>query len=332
MKKRQEINIDDQTGTKAHALARRKFILIGAGVTATVFAAGHSRLRFAPAPSSTMAPADYDALAGLGTSSIVEPAIVTSPRQRYAPPIAGLHPDDLVLDQVPDEAFAVTRRPDVILSEAERAAFDSALARLRRLQNYVGYGNFNVIGWDQSLKLAQRRDSIGAFTRAELELIEQLFFADAKRLGFYGDKVVSKLTAIIPERDIVKIPRSGHYLFKGESTRTYERIRRDLGDSVVLTSGIRSVVKQIYLFMNKAEQVDGNLSLASYSLAPPGHSYHAVGDFDVGKKGFGLKNFSAAFAQTDEFKRLIDLGYLDIRYPQQNPFGVRYEPWHIKVV
>jgi LAS superfamily LD-carboxypeptidase LdcB len=92
------------------------------------------------------------------------------------------------------------------------------------------------------------------------------------------------------------------------------------------------VVKQLYLFLNKADQVDGNLSLASYSLAPPGHSYHAVGDFDVGKKGFGSKNFSEAFAKTDEFKRLIDLGYLDIRYPQQNPFGVRYEPWHIKVV
>ena len=101
---------------------------------------------------------------------------------------------------------------------------------------------------------------------------------------------------------------------------------------MVLTSGIRSVVKQVYLFMNKAAKVDGNLSLASFSLAPPGHSYHAVGDFDVGKKGFGHKNFSEAFAQTDEFKRLIDLGYLDIRYPQQNPFGVRYEPWHIKVV
>jgi len=332
MKNKNEANIDGESGAKAPALDRRKFILVGAGVTASVFAAGHSRLRFTRAEVSTPVAADYDGLAGSGSLSIVEPAVVETRGRSYAPPIAGLHPDDLVLDQVPDRAQAAKRPPDVILGAAERVAFDSALARLRRLQKYVGFGNFNVIGWDQSLKLAQRRDTIGAFTRAELDLIEQLFFADAKRLGFYGDKVVSNLTATIPERDIVKIPRSGHYLFKGESTRTFERIRRDLGDSVVLTSGIRSVVKQIHLFMNKAEQVDGNLSLASFSLAPPGHSYHAIGDFDVGKKGFGLKNFSAAFAQTDEFKRLIDLGYLDIRYPQQNPFGVRYEPWHIKVV
>jgi len=92
------------------------------------------------------------------------------------------------------------------------------------------------------------------------------------------------------------------------------------------------VVKQIYLFLNKAAEVDGNLSLASYSLAPPGHSYHAVGDFDVGKRNFGVKNFTEEFAKTDEFKRLSDLGYLVIRYPQNNSFGVRYEPWHIKVV
>ena len=100
----------------------------------------------------------------------------------------------------------------------------------------------------------------------------------------------------------------------------------------MLTSGVRSVVKQIFLFLNKTAKVNGNLSLASYSLAPPGHSYHALGDFDVGKKGFGHKNFSVEFSETDEFKRLSDLGYFDIRYPQNNPFGVRYEPWHIKII
>jgi len=76
----------------------------------------------------------------------------------------------------------------------------------------------------------------------------------------------------------------------------------------------------------------GNLSKASRSLAPPGHSYHGIGDFDVGKVGFGRKNFSEEFARTDEFHRLVELGYVDIRYPRDNLFGVRYEPWHIKVV
>ena len=305
-------------------IPRRTFLTLAAGLTAGLFASGHTRRRV---PTSTV---DSDRLVEQGLSS--SQARATAPSGRYAPPIADLHPDIMILDQIASKPATPAPPPDVLLSPAQRIAFDSALARLRRLQNYVGHGNFNIIGWDQSLKYARTRDSIGAFGHKELELIEELFFTNAETLGFYGDKVVTNLSATIPKRDIDKIPWSGHFLFKGASTDTYNRIRRDLGDSVVLTSGIRSVVKQLYLFLNKADQVDGNLSLASYSLAPPGHSYHAVGDFDVGKKGFGSKNFSEAFAQTDEFKRLIDLGYLDIRYPQQNPFGVRYEPWHIKVV
>jgi hypothetical protein len=311
-------------------IARRKFIALGAGLTASLFAAGHSRMRQAPIVKS-----DVLVKSNLGPPGRIPapaPSAFKGPGDRYAPPITDHHPDNLILDQIATKPVELVPPPDVVLSPAQRIAFDSALARLRRLQKYVGHGNFNIIGWDQSLKLARGRDAIGAFGHDELELIEELFFTNAETLGFYGDKVVTNLTATIAKRDIDKIPGSGHFLFKGPSTNIYLKIRRDLGDSVVLTSGIRSVVKQIYLFMNKAEKVDGNLSLASYSLAPPGHSYHAVGDFDVGKKGFGSRNFSEAFAQTEEFKRLIDLGYLDIRYPQQNPFGVRYEPWHIKVV
>jgi D-alanyl-D-alanine carboxypeptidase len=311
-------------------IGRRKFFALGAGLTASLFAAGHSRLRPTPVDEDNL-------LAGYGlplpkSVRMPAPSPLQSLRDRYAPPITDHHPDNLILDQIAVKPVEFVPPPDVVLSPVQRIAFDSALARLRRLQRYVGHGNFNIIGWDQSLKLARGRDAIGAFSHNELELIEELFFTNAETLGFYGDKVITNLTATIAKRDIGKIPGSGHFLFKGPSTNTYIKIRRDLGDSVVLTSGIRGVVKQIYLFMNKAEKVGGNLSLASYSLAPPGHSYHAVGDFDVGKKGFGSRNFSEAFAQTDEFKRLIDLGYLDIRYPQKNPFGVRYEPWHIKVV
>jgi len=100
---------------------------------------------------------------------------------------------------------------------------------------------------------------------------------------------------------------------------------------VVLTSGVRSVIKQFMLFLTKAYHHDGNLSLASRSLAPPGYSYHGVGDFDVGQIGFGVDNFTARFVETDVFQRLADLGYIDLRYQQDNPWGVRFEPWHIKI-
>lgn len=254
-------------------------------------------------------------------------------RKFDAPPVSELHPDDFIKDNLAPKISESLSEPmeDILITENEQFTFEAALSRLAKLQSYVGYGNFNVIGWDQILRIARNRDQIGAFTKNELDFIEQLFFTNATNLGFYGDKVVTRLSSTIAKKDIVKIAGTGHYLFKDSAAGTYRKIRRDVGESIVLTSGVRGVVKQIYLFLDKTAKVNGNLSLASYSLAPPGHSYHALGDFDVGKKGWGYKNFSAEFADTDEFKRLFDLGYLDIRYPQNNPFGVRYEPWHIKI-
>jgi D-alanyl-D-alanine carboxypeptidase len=83
--------------------------------------------------------------------------------------------------------------------------------------------------------------------------------------------------------------------------------------------------------LNKARKNNGNLSIASRSLAPPGYSFHGNGDFDVGQVGFGAANFTERFANTEVYKKLNELGYLKLRYPQKNLMGVRFEPWHIKV-
>lgn len=305
---------------------RRRFVALSCGLAASVFASGHMLRRTSQVKSHNESFA-VPPMPRLGADETVV-------RNSYAPPISGLHPDHAILDNLATKPGESDPEPleGIVIPENEKAAFTSALARLARLQSYVGYGNFNVIGWDQSLRMARNRDRVGAFTQSELDFIERLFFTNAATLGFYGDKVVTRLSSTIEKKDVIKIAGSGHYLFKGHAADTYRRIRKDVGESIVLTSGIRGIVKQIFLFLNKAAEVNGNLSVASYSLAPLGHSYHALGDFDVGKKGWGHKNFSADFAGTDEFKRLVDLGYLDIRYPQDNPFGVRYEPWHIKVV
>ncbi|MCW8945706.1 MAG: M15 family metallopeptidase [Sedimenticola sp.] len=203
--------------------------------------------------------------------------------------------------------------------------------RLKRVQRVVGYGNFNIISFDDALKISKRYSRIGDFESRETQLIEQLFYEDAGIYGFSGEKTMDKLTTSISRKDVKKISGSGHYLFKGKPTALYSDIRRSVGDQVILTSGIRGVVKQMSLFLNKASRHEGNLSLASRSLAPPGYSFHGTGDFDVGRSGWGSLNFTEAFATTEEFKRLIDLGYIDIRYPIDNRLGVRFEPWHIKV-
>ena len=124
----------------------------------------------------------------------------------------------------------------------------------------------------------------------------------------------------------------GNYIYRGAAEGLWLEIHKRLGDTVVLTSGVRGVLKQFLLFMNKATCNNGNLSLASRSLAPPGYSFHGVGDFDVGQRGLAEKNFTEAFTRTSVFQTLNELGYITLRYPQGNLLGVRFEPWHIRVV
>ena len=227
-----------------------------------------------------------------------------------------------------DRAYA----DDIYLPLEQKAILQQLVARLTRLQRLIGYANFNLIGIDEAIKYAGNFSQVGEITKIELEFIEAIFSTNAVEYGFYGSKLLTRLSDQVNLKDTVKISGTGHYIYKGDAQRAYKKIRKDLGQNITLTSGIRGIIKQMHLFLNKAVETQGNLSQASRSLAPPGHSYHAIGDFDVGKSGLGADNFTARFAETDEYKRLCDLGYVKIRYTVGNPFGVRFEPWHIKVV
>ena len=220
---------------------------------------------------------------------------------------------------------------DVVLKGHHYKLLISSVKRMKRLRRIVGHANFSLLSFDSALKYARNYSRIGRFTREEIDFLEEIFYTSADDYGFYGEKVTTKLTDGIRDNDTVKVPHTGNYLFRGDSLRLYQKIRRDVGKTIVLTSGVRGVVKQMYLFLAKAVRSDGNLSMASRSLAPPGHSFHGRGDFDVGKVGYGYRNFRTDFAETKEFERLEDLGYIRIRYHEKNPFGVRFEPWHIKV-
>jgi len=227
--------------------------------------------------------------------------------------------------------FDRTYADDFLLSADQQVVLESVAARIERAQKLVGHGNFNLLSFDRLIRFAENYQDIGSFTKEELTFLEDIFWADAKWYGFMGDKVITELTGEIARRDVEKIKGSGHYLFRGEPLEKFERIQRDIGETIALTSGVRGLAKQYQLFLSKAVETVGNLSQASRSLAPPGYSYHARGDFDIGKVGMGPENFTEAFASTDEYRKMIDLGYVDIRYHEANPFGVRHEPWHIKI-
>jgi D-alanyl-D-alanine carboxypeptidase len=228
--------------------------------------------------------------------------------------------------------FNTPHADDVLINDDLYVTFESTVMRLRRLQKLVGHGNYNILNFADGLALARNYSRIvGEFTKQELSFMEVTFYADGERYGFLGQKPLKEITDQVNKKEVAKIPRSGNYLYKDRSVELFDEIRKELGDQVILTSGIRGVMKQFLLFLNKVHSSDGNLSLASRSLAPPGYSFHGNGDFDVGQKGYGKLNFTGTFTETDVYKRLTELGYLKLRYPADNQLGVRYEPWHIKI-
>jgi len=91
-------------------------------------------------------------------------------------------------------------------------------------------------------------------------------------------------------------------------------------------------MKQLNLYSNKLIKLNGNITQASRDIAPPSYSFHSIGDFDVGKMGLGAKNFTSAFAKTQEFSKMKKLDYIEMRYTHNNSDGVRFEPWHVKII
>lgn len=242
-------------------------------------------------------------------------------------------PDHGVKDRlIKSQFFNHTFKDDILLSPNDFILLNTSLARLTRIQKVIGHGNFSLLNFDDAVLYARNYSRIGRFPKAELLFLEKIFYDQVKKYGFMGEKTIETITGEIKKKDVKKISSTGHYLYRGKPIEVYHAIQEKIGPDVVLTSGIRSVMKQFLLFLNKTAVSQGNLSMASRSLAPPGYSYHGVGDFDVGKKGFGVANFTEQFTQTQVYKKLADLGYITFRYERGNDLGVRFEPWHIEVV
>lgn len=232
-------------------------------------------------------------------------------------------------------AFANTQEQskDMLwLRDDQTGPFFRVQKKIELVKRYVGFGNFNILSFDDMLKVAARYSKIGAFTADELAFMEEIFYAEPSKHGFYGKRTMPTLTTNINTKDVMKVPHTGHYLFRGRSDESYNRVISDIGKSLILTSGVRSIPKQMNLYFNKIKETEGNITLASRSLAPPAYSYHSIGDFDIGKIGWGYKNFTVSFARTQEFWKLQKLPYISMRYTINNRDGVRFEPWHVKII
>ena len=221
---------------------------------------------------------------------------------------------------------------DFYISREEFQLLKSVNKRLKNVRRTVGFGNFNLISFDDTLSIARNYSRVGRFSKEEIAFMNKIFYSDPTVHGFYGRKTCEDITTRINKKEVHKVPYTGHYLYKGKTTQTYDSMLNDVGSSLILTSGVRSIVKQFSLFLGKLESVNGNLSEASKSIAPPAYSFHSIGDFDVGKKGYGYANFTPRFATTQEFFKMRKLSYIKMRYTINNKDGVRFEPWHVEII
>lgn len=226
----------------------------------------------------------------------------------------------------------ITNTNNVFLNKQDMRTLIYLDNRLGRVRRYIGFGNFNFLSLDEMFYYGRNYSSIGKFTKSEKDLIEKLFFQNPQYHGFYGDRTINNITNKISTKDIIKVPYSGHFIYRGKPYDDYNRILKDVGSDIILTSGVRNVVKQLSLYISKIYSCQGNMTKATVQLAPPGYSYHTISDFDVGRKDWGYKNFTADFATTDEFKRMKKLPYIGMRYTRNNKDGVRFEPWHVEVI
>ncbi len=226
-----------------------------------------------------------------------------------------------------------TKNPkDIYLSYSEYQILNNLNSRLKRLRKFVGFANFNLVSYSEALYYGRNYSAVGSFTNDELSLIDKLFYESTEQYGFFGQKTCFNIENKISKKTVVKIPRTGHYLFKGKALEDYTKLRKDVGSTLVLTSGVRNVFKQLSLYCNKLYRNGGNITRATLDIAPPAYSYHTISDFDVGRKGWGYKNFTSDFALTFEFEKMKKLDYISMRYNKNNNDGVRFEPWHVEVI
>ncbi len=213
------------------------------------------------------------------------------------------------------------------LPEWPLARLRSLAARLNDVQNVIGQGRFNLVSF-ADVRAAARQTAQGALTAAEESSCRELFHLDARRIGFLGARVVRDMNYALPQAELLRVD-GGQHLFPAASA-LFARARAAVGPQLIVTSGARGVPKQMLVFLRSALRA-GIIARPVHSVAPPGYSYHAVGDMDVGDRALGGANFTAAFANSATYRKLIALPYVRLRYPRNNALGVSFEPWHLQV-
>lgn len=145
-----------------------------------------------------------------------------------------------------------------------------------------------------------------------------------------------------PQEDLITIAvaADGYELkLRKAAALSFERMQRDArnqGIELVVISAFRSKAEQEHLFFEISKQRNQTPAERAKVSAPPGYSEHHTGyAVDIGDGNNPSTDLSPAFAQTMAYEWLRNnapsYGF-ELSFPENNPQGVMYEPWHWRFV
>ncbi len=154
------------------------------------------------------------------------------------------------------------------------------------------------------------------------------------------DEVLNHLAyAQAPETELRPISPDGRIRMRTAAAQKFQEMKKAAANSGVILvpiSGFRTVEEQQQLFFGIGAQRNQTPAERAAVSAPPGYSEHHTGyAVDIGDGKVPATNLSTNFENTQAFEWLqanaARYGF-ELSFPQDNPQGVSYEPWHWRFV
>lgn len=144
---------------------------------------------------------------------------------------------------------------------------------------------------------------------------------------------------VAPENKLKPITTEGRIKLRGAAAQAYQQMSAAAaqdGVRLLPLSGFRTIEDQNHLFFRvKEERVQGAQQRAKVS-APPGRSEHHTGyAVDIGDATQTQTHLSTTFEETPAFvwlQKHAPRYSFELSFPEGNPQGVSYEPWHWRYV
>lgn len=141
------------------------------------------------------------------------------------------------------------------------------------------------------------------------------------------------------ESELLAITADGRIKLRTAAAQRFQAMvqaARSSGVILVPISGFRTVEQQNQLFFDISAQRNQTPPERAAVSAPPGHSEHHTGyAVDIGDGRVPATNLKTTFENTQAYKWLeansARFGF-ELSFPQDNPQGVSYEPWHWRFV